>query len=343
MGDTMGSPERPIGGKESQIHGATRLKLNRSQIAAETGGDVLHPPTSLPGKRGRRVPAKEHPGTRTEHPLRKRIAPAAIALTLLTGGGAAAYGTLPAFHEGVNNTLNKIGLNLGETPVSPIYDSNVDFQPIQAGINAISISEVGLPPLFENSIKPLEKDKLPDVTILLPVKLSRGQRIDVATNWVDGAWNPIKQKPDRMAYGRKISIGKSGTQIVVPVEKAQVFKIEPRVIEGKTYFAGAILRFYGPDGTKFDLGISSPEDIRQIIPIDILENAPTTDSKGNPIGDGIVISGGTPIIRTDRDNAEVTFTLFAYSSLYPNRRVPTLFNLLQTNNGNSATVIYLSQ
>lgn len=192
-----------------------------------------------------------------------------------------------------------------EKPVLSTFNNNeVDRQLIQAGVNAIPVSQEELPSLLENSIKPLGEGKFPDVTILLPVMLGVDQKIAVRRDWVDQAWNPITQKPG-LEFGKIITIAQRGTKIIVPVEKAEV-SIGTTNVQGKDYVSNFSISFKGPDNTLYGLLFYSPEDIRGLQPTDIIKKA-LADGKKK-----ISLPIGTPFATTDIDNLVVSASLHTH-------------------------------
>lgn len=239
-----------------------------------------------------------------------------------------------SIRQGVD-AISNIGRK--EMPVSPTFDNKADKQSIQTGINAFPVSQEELQALIKDTIKPLEKDKFPDVAILLPIKLKDNQRVDMSTNWVNQAWNHISQKPDRLAYGKKIIVAQKGTEIIVPVENAQLSISETTVRgrEGK-YVDSFVIIFNGPDGTRYNLVFASPQDIRQLQPTETIRNVLANGINNLPL------PIGAPIAITDSNNVEMQVSLFAYPTGYPENKlgIPSNYSFIEKEQNGKLFVVF---
>lgn len=88
----------------------------------------------------------------------------------------------------------------------------------------------------------------------------------------------------------------------------EIFKYLPWIIYGEEYFNGVRILVTRNDGTQYSMGIQAPVDVMNLIPLPILDNAPIYDRYLELIPEkGILITGTTPIMKTNMDNATVDF------------------------------------
>ena len=199
---------------------------------------------------------------------------------------------------------DKANAEIFNKPVSLIYDNQVDDQLIQAGVNAASVSRKELPSLLQNSVPPVIKGQFPNPTILLPLRLTDGEKVDIETYWVKGAYNPINpESKDPIAYGKNIRIANKNTEIIVPVENATVL-IATTDVNGKAYINELDIKFKGSDDTIYNLAIRSPEDVRGLQFNVIITNALTSGKKS------VDVPLNTTIATTSSDNLELTIRMF---------------------------------
>lgn len=225
--------------------------------------------------------------------------------------------------RGVSSVIQK-------EPLVPItYDNRADNQIAKVGVNMQPIKEEELPKLFQNAVKPLEKDSFSHMSMLFPVRLKDNEQVQVSTIYAPRL-NPFTLKVERLADGKELTIPRKGSEIIMPalVDRAEVFQISPyqRSPDSPKYFVGLIVKFIGPDGIPYYLIIKSPDDdLRQLQPTDIVKNAPIVGKKGNYItalkdmedAKGMDLPVGTPILKTDRDNAKADFLLIAVRNEFP--------------------------
>lgn len=234
-------------------------------------------------------------------------------------------------NKSVSEKLNK--------PVSPYFDNAVDTQIVQAGINTTPISKEELPLILKDSIKPVEQGKFPKPTILLPLKLTDGEKVDIETYWTR-SFNPINpESKDPIASGKIFTIAKKGTEIVVPVDGSRVF-IGTAIVNDKSYIgSGYGIFFNGPDGTEYQLGITTPEDIRLLQPTDSIRNA-ILNNENN-----LNLSVGTTIASTSTDNVKMEISLSAYPPGYPKNRVgiPCNYNLIEKVENGKTVIAFIPQ
>ena len=276
---------------------------------------------------------------------------ALLATGALGGAGYADYQEIPAVHQAVDSAFldHLKGFFNKEVPVTSTFDNNADFQVAQAGINANPIASTELNSALKDSIKPLEEKSYPQVEMLLPVQLSPNERVEVSKIWVRSAFNLITEKTDNLVFGRKITIPKEGTKIIMPVENAEIFQISPYVVDGQSYFSGVVIRFKGPDDTIYELAVETENEVTDLGAMDIIKNAPTIGKDGKYIGPimhkdtinlkGLTLPPGTPILISNKDNVVIRFDLSAYSPTYP-KGLPSNFNLIQDKQENGK-ILYI--
>lgn len=270
--------------------------------------------------------------------LEEKIAKGITVVTVLTGAGLAIQHHVkyqePLSPSGIVRDIRSIPLTLIEdynfllrkvhpkpAPIVPeAFDKKADAIVIKAGVNAVPISEDEFVSLSKDAIKPLETGKFPEASIISPIKLSEGQSVDVETYWVDGAWNPIDQKSDRLAYGKTFKIAKKGTEII-PSKTGRI-SISTRSINGQQYLDSLSSSFKGPDDIRYNVAFTWDKDVRQLRPTEIIEQA-LKDGKNS-----IDLSATTTIAITDRDDVELNVSMFAYSPEYP-KGLPVPFTLIE--------------
>ncbi len=168
-------------------------------------------------------------------------------------------------------------------PVSPYFDNKSDLQPVKADINGSPISQELFSSLVKESVKPLDEwaQKVP---MLMPIKLDNSQIILIE-----------KTKYDSFPYDKIIIIPNKGTEIIVPVNGAEIFQIEPYMVSDSPMFKGIGVQFFGEDGMRYLLFVNAPEDVRDLMPLDAINNAPTVNFidlfNNNPnIGKGLPLT-----------------------------------------------------
>jgi len=223
-------------------------------------------------------------------------------------------------------------------PISPEFDNRIDdAQLVQAGINTTAISEEEISSLLKDTIGPVIKGEFPKPTILLPFKLTDGEKIDIKTYWTNSfnSLHPGSNAP--IASGKIFTIGQKGTEIIIPVEGAKVY-IGTSIVNNKRYLSGYGIFFNGPDGTEYDLGLTT-EDIRLLQPTDLIEKA-ISDGKNN-----FDLSVNTSIATTSANNVIVQLTLYAYPPGYPKDKVglPCNYNLVEKDVNGKTVLAFVPQ
>lgn len=191
----------------------------------------------------------------------------------------------------------------GKTPAIPeSYNPNAEYGIAKGGWNTVSVSEDKLSSLLRNAVKS-SPDGSTIFYLLLPAKLGSGERAIYHIG----------------SGGTTLTLPEKGTEIVLPVVEAEVFRRPLWYVEGVPYFNGFFVRFNAPDGTPFEMTIYSQRDARELVLADIVENAPIIEERsvqlgGNrstierifPQNGGIRVKGGEVIASTGLDYAEIT-------------------------------------
>ncbi len=239
-----------------------------------------------------------------------------------------------------NNISNKLGIRT----VPSSFDNNISDIKVQAGVNATPISPEQSLTFFNTEIKPVsDPNEIARVDLPFPVKLTQGDKIVISKEVVSQAYNPFTQKPETMEFGREITIVRSGTEIALNVREAEIFQIAPAIVDGKEYFGGLVMRFTGQDGFQYELTAQDRVDLRQLGPSDVVKDAPSLGENGSYIygyknqektdKKGVIVKGGTTILRTATANAKITYELRRIDPVSGTSvKVPFDFNLDQNNN-----------
>lgn len=181
----------------------------------------------------------------------------------------------------------------GKSPEIPrSFNPNAEDGIAKGGWNTVSVPKEELPSLLKNTVKS-SKEGSTIISLLFPAKLGNDER---------GIFHIGSGGYENSVGGMMLTLPKKGTDIVIPVEEAEVFQTPPWYVEGVPYFSGFVLRFNAPDGTQYEMTIKSQRDVRELIPTDIVKNAPF-------IGGGIRLKGGTVIASTGFEYAEINFHL----------------------------------
>jgi hypothetical protein len=220
--------------------------------------------------------------------------------------------------------------------VSTKFDNNLDKQTIRAGINATPISREELSALLTDTVKPVETGQFPNISIIMPVELSNDQAVEESTLYYSQTFNPVTERVEAsLPTGKRFLIPNKGTKIIVPVDGAEIFLRTSYEVKGQSYFDGIMIQFDGPDGTRYSISICSPDDVRQLLPMDIIKEA-----KEQKAGvKGIPVPAGTPVLITNMDNTNIQINL-SFSSPQYSRPGLCGFNLITNDQGQE--VLYVS-
>jgi hypothetical protein len=212
---------------------------------------------------------------------------------------------------------------------------------VETNIGTAPASEENLPSLLSNSIEPWGGK----IKVLFPVKLSPNQKITVNEEKV-GVYNANTQKIEGKPLGKMFIIQESGTEIICPIEKAEIFRVnipsEPRK-ESALY-----LQYIDPQGTIYIFTFEGTIGGGLTVPLnEISTTAPLAASwEFNPTNpelfnnkevSAVSVSAGMPILKTTKPDTEIRIGLFVYpkDALY---RVYNYFSFLRNSKNN---ILYL--
>lgn len=212
----------------------------------------------------------------------------------------------------LDHALGKDGTPLDQLPSSQIITAaKTIFRP---DTNGITVSQEELSTLLQDAVRPPnEKTKTADISLLFPIKGPVNQNIlveNIAYCSTSG----------RIGWERTFTIPTKGSEIIVPVDGAEVFRATPRIVDGKSYFTGILIRFTGPDNTEYELVVRPTGGVQSlsfdsILPA--LQDAPEIGVNGlfSPFDPkfqdikGKSLSAGTSVLKTINNNAGLSFSL----------------------------------
>jgi hypothetical protein len=241
---------------------------------------------------------------------------------------------------GINEAINHNTPGIHRESVSPVFTENIDMAAVNHANGNDGTPLDQLPATFEFSVAksifqattngiPVSQDQLPDILkdspgneILFPIKNPGDQKISVETivGGAKGGGGPIipAGETEFSTLWRKIlTIPNKGSEIIVPVEGAQVFREKPyqdRNDPSKSYFLTAVIRFNNSDGIPYEIKITA-NDIRDFNSPDslaqVLKDAPELPDGPDyfKMEGGKPLPAGTHILTTAIDNAKVTVTV----------------------------------
>lgn len=229
------------------------------------------------------------------------------------------------------DALSKIGEK--EKPILPTFENKTVNQVVQAGINAAPVTENDLASITTDIVKSSLPDKQPTLNnLIFPVMLEPGDRIDITKKQGGGGGGAFDTNTGKtvnlpaVTGGYDFLIPRKGTQLTAGLldkqaKTIEVFKLPPYIVRGMPYFHGIVIIVTRNDGYKYQVSLTSPEDVRFLKPLPILDDAPTLEEeliiKGNSTRltwknkdqRGKIISGTTSILETGRANASVSYDL----------------------------------
>ena len=236
--------------------------------------------------------------------------PVVLGLAALGGYEAAVNGIIdvPGIHQSVD--------------IAPIFNNELTSQYIKAGVNAVPVTETDMASAGE-VISPSDKQGLSTVKIVFPGLLQPGDqvKIDQAPLNVTFAGSP---DIITLKCWYNFTFANSGKELYSGVidndaKTIEVFK-KPYIVKGGvSYFNGIIIRVTRNDGTTYEIGCSSPKDIRNLKALPILDDAPTIELETVHVGDhdevrtknanqpGKLVSKRTPLVVTTSPNTTVEY------------------------------------
>ena len=297
---------------EKRIHSSTVRPTNIPKEKLVTGNQI---------KDG--IIKEREKGKQTKKPgLGGRIALAGLALL----GTTEAVG---AIHHEMNNGLpasvstvaedvalpyHLIESKFEKPPTIPAtFDSKADKTVIGVGVNMEPATSEDLAKITDN-IAPSEDpaiSRLPQISFLCPFLLKDGDWIKMTRTYRTSWGSSISG--DRFSLGIDYVVPNKGTEIIPGIidPKAvsiEVFKLPSDILNGKAYFGGVIIIVTRQDGFRYTENFKSDEDVRGLVPLPILDNAPTC---GDTMKDvlskkGLLITGKTPIMKTGISDAAIS-------------------------------------
>lgn len=207
-------------------------------------------------------------------------------------------------------------------PVPSIFDNTLPSINVEAGINAAPISEAQLISFLSDNKNPIDSgNSLPNATFLFPGRLEDGDKIAISTPHIEQGFNPLSGKIEPLDVGKDIIFSRSGTiidaaaMLGISTNKYEVFQLKPLIQNEKSYFAGEVIRFKGQNNTVWLLYVRAPDDIRELIPMESMQDAPVLDIKNErdtEIQKGKIINKGIPTVQTGTSNARISLNLRVY-------------------------------
>ena len=105
------------------------------------------------------------------------------------------------------------------------------------------------------------------------------------------------------------------------MQTIEVFKNPVYVVNNVSYFDGITIRVTRNDGSKYEVALNEPEDVRRLKPLPILDDAPQLVWEDVQVGDnyetkvinidqpGKIINADTPLSGTTTKNAVIEYGL----------------------------------
>lgn len=166
----------------------------------------------------------------------------------------------------------------------------------------------------------VNKDGLPNLptfTLLTPFILKDGDQVSMTKQHIgpgievtdNGKYTGRVLEP-RYIGGVRYIVANKGTEIIPgivdsEIASMEVFKNKPFITD-KEYFGGVTVKVTRRDGTQYSVGYMSPDDVRSLVPLPILDNAPTyEDTKDLMSKKGLLITETTHIMKTGIDDAKI--------------------------------------
>lgn len=354
MGDTMSSPEKSISGKGENTYG---MATQRGELT----GTRTAPTT--PDRHKTKVKEGEEKGLSKGAKL--ALAGLAALGTVETTGAIIQE---QINHEPLSATTIPADLmwpwNLGksavedisrvfrkEISVPPTIDNSANKIVVKTGVNAIPVNTGEIVSLNQGieTVKSIVKNEgdfpiVPEIKALLPAQLINQGSVEITTVYGASYRNPTtgEPMPQFLAYKDIFLVNAKGTEIsagmlygIGEVKSIMVFRNPPLegydVPQTLPYRNDITVRFATEEGPIFDVKMkASDDDIRQIVPLDIVKNAPILPrkhaSKGHPIEwtqedtmrQGTLIDSTTRLLKTNYDNSHLWYSVTA---IFPNNPV----------------------
>lgn len=223
-------------------------------------------------------------------------------------------------------------------------DESQNTYVVETNIGTAPASEQNLPNLLSNSIEPFGGK----IKVLFPIKLSPNQKITVTEETV-GVYNASTEKVDTKPWGKTFIIQEVGTEIICPIENAEIFRVDMVDIPGGPVKESALyMRYVDSEETTYifafegdiadDLTVpfnEISEGAPLAAPIDFNPSFPELFNKKA----GLSVSAGTPILKTTKTDKDtkIHFGLFIYPKGSQGREYD-YFSFLTDNKNN---ILYL--
>ncbi len=288
----------------------------------------------------------------------------ALGVTALGALGAGAYETyqnIPAIHQAVDSAfldhLKGKSLSSEASIKNEVFDPTADKQVIKAGVNAVPINpeEIGSLKQKDKIAKPIINSEgdfpiVPEISALFPVKLKDQAYAEITTNYGQSFKNPKtgERMPQFLSYkeialfnakGTEVSAGMLygiGTVKTIMVFRNSLYSSQENVPALLPYLNNITVRFTTEEGPVYDVEIqSSDNDIRQLVPLDIVKNAPVLprkqSSQGHPMEwtqedsarQGTFIHPDTSLLKANYDDLHIWYSVTA---IFPDKPIGQQFN-----------------
>jgi len=110
----------------------------------------------------------------------------------------------------------------------------------------------------------------------------------------------------------KFTVSDQGTEMIPGVidpkaASIEVLKYDPKIMNGQKFFFGSTIRVTRTDGTRYQMAYVTPDDVRSLVPLTSIDNAPVMDSdeKIRTFQKGLSVSADTHIMKTNIPNAMI--------------------------------------
>ena len=216
----------------------------------------------------------------------------------------------------INNATAKGDIPFDQLPsIAEITASSNIFN---ATINGTIVSDEELSNLLDNAIKPVDvQNQTIDVSLLFPVINPGNQNITVENIASCLKGGDESGEGIFTDWEKSIIIPDKNSEIIVPVDNAEVFRIAPFEENGKSYFNAVVIRFTGPDKSIYELYVEDTNSNGRslVSPLPYLQNAPEVGKNGayTPYSaniQGEKLAAGTAIFKTSNSDTNLLFTLY---------------------------------
>ncbi len=232
--------------------------------------------------------------------------------------------------------------------IPDVFETNGESAVMKVGVNAEPAKETDLAKIKDNIIPPtVEKENgvqaLPQFVFLTPFKLHAEDTVSVQLSKSKGGFDSTTGKlvdASRVFYlefivsaqGREVIPG-----IIDPKAKSfEAFKNAPFTIEGKEYFGGSTVKVTREDGSMYYVSLSSFKDARSLVPLPILDKAPTITDANWISQKGVEISSGTTsIMKTGIPNSIINVSIYEKQTTSSKFSGFSGIQLLKSDNGNT--------